>query len=282
MDSGRARQPAPVLSDHEDLLDPVTAWTAVELACRAPSVHHTRPWRWRIGPTELHLFLERDRRPAALDPDERGLLLSCGAAVHHLQVALRAVGWDSVVHHLPDPARPDHLAAVEVRPGRTRPEDLALAMAIDRRRTARRSHTSRPVPARLREGFCDLAAAAGTLLVPWDGPVARWRAARLADGAAVARALAPGAVVEGDGHEDAGTWPALLVTRDDSRLSRLRAGEALSAVLLEASVAGLAGRPVTQLFDVPEVRARVAAGLPGGHVPQAVLRLGWAVAGAPP
>ena len=246
-----------------------------------------------------------------------------------MQVALRAAGWQSRVHRLPDRTRPEHLAAIEVHPWEPSAEDLSLAAAIPRRRTDRRRFTSWPVPEQLREGFGDLAAAAGARLVPLDGADQRWRAERLAEAAAVAQALTPGAVAElhawsgrhrgatdgvpsanvtgpgGDddavafplhntggaelvdvgpqsGWADDGTWLALLVTRDDSRLARLQAGEALSAVLLEATLVGLAGQPITQVLEVPELRSRVSAELAGGAVPQVLVRLGWAAATQPP
>jgi hypothetical protein len=64
---------------------------AVEQALRAPSVHNTQPRRWRITPSGIELHADGDRHLAATDPDRRDLVLSCGAALHHLQVALAAL-----------------------------------------------------------------------------------------------------------------------------------------------------------------------------------------------
>src|SRR6478735_1690911 len=91
-------------------LDRTTARAAVALANRAPSVHNSQPWRWRIGPTTLHLFADPARALPATDPDGRDLRISCGAALNHLRVALLAAGWDTRVHRLPDPALSLHLA----------------------------------------------------------------------------------------------------------------------------------------------------------------------------
>ena len=65
---------------------------AVEHALRAPSVHNTQPWRWRIDPADgvVELHADRGRQLTATDPDGRDLLISCGAALGHLAVALRA------------------------------------------------------------------------------------------------------------------------------------------------------------------------------------------------
>jgi hypothetical protein len=155
------------MSDHTP--DQHTVLGAIALANRAPSIHNTQPWLWLIGDTSIHLMADRTRGLPATDPDGRDLLLSCGAALHHLRVALGALGWRAIVHRLPNPADPDHLAAVELAAKTPSTEDITLAGAISRRRTDRRRFTSWPVP----DGHLDLlvrrAGRAGALLVPVTG-----------------------------------------------------------------------------------------------------------------
>jgi nitroreductase len=146
--------------DHE------TVHGAIALAVRAPSVHNTQPWRWLLGDSTVHLMADRTRELPATDPDGRDLLLSCGAALHHLRVALAALGWAGDVHRIPNPAEPDHLAALEPHRHNPSEEDIALAAAIPLRHTDRRQFSSWPVP----QGHLDLmikrASWAGALLVP--------------------------------------------------------------------------------------------------------------------
>ncbi|MCX5045777.1 hypothetical protein OG921_21660 [Aldersonia sp. NBC_00410] len=73
---------------------------------------------------------------------------------------------------------------------------------------------------------------------------------------------------------------ALLVlgTDGDDRLDCLRGGEALSAVLLEATMAGYATCPLTHLTELPASRAVVARLAADGRVPQVVIRVGVAQA----
>ena len=80
---------------------------AVERALRAPSVHNTQPWLWRINPGVIELHADWTRHLAATDPDRRDVLLSCGAALHHLQVALAASNMVAHVHRLPNPENRD-------------------------------------------------------------------------------------------------------------------------------------------------------------------------------
>lgn len=74
--------------------------------------------------------------------------------------------------------------------------------------------------------------------------------------------------------------PSVLVlgTRGDDREDWLTAGSVLARVLLQATVDGLAGQPLTQVLEVPVLRARMrhALGLVG-H-PQMLLRVGYGTA----
>ena len=39
----------------------------IDLACRAPSVHNTQPWRWRINSDDsIELWADRDRQLESL------------------------------------------------------------------------------------------------------------------------------------------------------------------------------------------------------------------------
>ncbi|EUA50292.1 putative nAD(P)H nitroreductase acg [Mycobacterium xenopi 3993] len=70
----------------------------------------------------------------------------------------------------------------------------------------------------------------------------------------------------------------LLSTDSDSRLDALVAGEALSAVLLECTVAGLATCPVTHITEVRATRDMVTSCMEHDTVPQILIRVGVAPA----
>ncbi|MGE0296743.1 Acg family FMN-binding oxidoreductase [Pseudonocardia sp.] len=111
---------------------------SVEDALRAPSVHNTQPWRWRLRGGTVELHADWTRHLTATDPDRRDLLVSCGAALHHLTVALAARGLAVDVTRLPDPENPAHLATVRVTDGRPDTGLGALYPALLRRHTDRR------------------------------------------------------------------------------------------------------------------------------------------------
>ncbi|MBO0882634.1 MAG: NAD(P)H nitroreductase [Mycobacterium sp.] len=128
---------------------------AIELAIRAPSIHNTQPWRWRIHENSgigglrlgsIDLFADRSRQLRIADPGGRALLVSCGAALYQAQLALRAAGWRSVVTRMPNPLNDDHLATILVTGRAPATADaLRLAAAARRRRTDRRPFANRPV-----------------------------------------------------------------------------------------------------------------------------------------
>jgi hypothetical protein len=97
-------------------LDTEVIKKAVLLACRAPSVHNSQPWRWVAEDGVLRLFVDRHRALPGTDYSGRELIISCGAVLNHLCVAMTAAGWDPKIEPFPNPNDPDHLASVEFSP----------------------------------------------------------------------------------------------------------------------------------------------------------------------
>lgn len=169
---------------------------AVERALRAPSVHNTQPWLWRIDPGVVELHADWTRHLPATDPDRRDVLLSCGAALHHLQVALAARDVAVHVERMPDPESSGHLATVEVRAGGGDARLAALAPGIERRRTDRRRMSHRVVPSSRIRHVAQQAARAGAILLPVTGPALRQRLTTALSQAAHAQAQTPGYAAE--------------------------------------------------------------------------------------
>jgi nitroreductase len=120
-------------------LTEAAALAALEVAVRAPSIHNTQPWRWRLDGGALVLLADRTRQLDVGDPDGHSLLISCGAALHLTELALRAAGWRIETTCLPYRGDPDTLA--RFRPvGRAHADDrlegevvAALGRRSDRR-----------------------------------------------------------------------------------------------------------------------------------------------------
>ncbi|MCW2515451.1 MAG: hypothetical protein JWR11_4493 [Mycobacterium sp.] len=302
--------------------DTVTVRAALALATRAPSVHNVQPWEWRVGDQSLHLHADSTRHLVHTDPDGRDMMVSCGVALNHCAIALAALGWQSRIHRLPNPADPSHLAAMELQPYAASEVDITLAAAIPRRRTDRRYYSGWAVPngdvslmgaraarsgvaMRRIEPTPDLRLALAQAvwqhatdrqyldeLTTWSGRYASIAGVparstpasnpnspvpgRLFAGAALAQ---PPEVAPEDDH---GVLLALGTASDDD-LSRLRAGEAASLVLLTATALGLATCPVSEPLEVAETREAIRADVFGDEeFPQMLLRVGWAPVNADP
>ncbi|GAA4677780.1 NAD(P)H nitroreductase [Pseudonocardia yuanmonensis] len=143
---------------------------AVRLALRAPSVHNTQPWRWRLRRAEVELHADPARHLPGTDPDRRDLLISCGAALHHLRVALAGLGVAAEVDVLPDPEKSGHLATVRVVDGPPDRSAAALFGQIARRHTDRRRYSAEPVPAARLAALVDRARGFGVVAYPVTDP----------------------------------------------------------------------------------------------------------------
>ncbi|WP_280390537.1 NAD(P)H nitroreductase [Nocardia brasiliensis] len=259
--------------------DEHTLHAALVLATRAPSVGNSQPWRFRIGDHRIDLYLDPLRAQPPTDWTQRDALSSCGAALHHLRIALAVAGWSTVVRRLPDPADPNHLASLRVVPHRPTMLELALGNAIPRRQSDRRHFTSVPIP-RGSVGLVHERAMANGASVRQIGGAVRAQLVEVLD-AAARRNLGTGGESAVCGTEPDNAELLVLSTTVDDRLARLCAGEALSAVLLTATNVGLASCALTEALRAPDLRQCVRAGvLHGRGHPQAVIRIGWAPADA--
>ncbi|HUY46656.1 MAG TPA: hypothetical protein VMV92_13130 [Streptosporangiaceae bacterium] len=156
----------------------------VAAAGRAPSVHNTQPWRFAPLGASLELHADRARRLRAVDPAGRELLISCGAALFGLRLAVRQLGHLPVVELLPDPARPDLLARVQLgRQVTLGPGEWEMHAAAPHRHTHRGPFSAEPLPAGLLAALQHDAVAEGATLVLLDQQL-RYRLRSLAAAAA--------------------------------------------------------------------------------------------------
>ena len=139
-----------------DLPDLATSGEKLKFLLRyailAPSTHNTQPWLFHISGDELELYADRTRGLHTMDPEDRQLIMSCGAALFHLRVALQHFAFQGDLKTFPDPADPDLLARVRLgAQGETSVEERLLFEAIRKRRTNRQPFNDDPVPEALLE-----------------------------------------------------------------------------------------------------------------------------------
>jgi len=91
----------------------------ISMAARAPSVHNTQPWRFRVGPDTAELWSD-PRRKLRADPSGREMLISCGAALFGLRLAVRSLGYlpvNSLEHQMLDAVPHRHTHRGPFAPG---------------------------------------------------------------------------------------------------------------------------------------------------------------------
>lgn len=116
-------------------------------AVLAPSGHNTQPWLFRIDDAVVEIYADRRRALPVVDPGDRELVMSCGAALFHLRVALRHFGIEPGVRLHPASDRPDLMARVQMGAAcEPTLNEHRLFMAIKKRRTNRQPFEDRPVP----------------------------------------------------------------------------------------------------------------------------------------
>lgn len=130
-------------------------------AILAPSSHNTQPWLFKtVGDSIIELYADRTRSLAVVDTDDRELTISCGAALSHLQIAIRHFGYTYTIKLFAGSINEDLLAQVSIGQRNEsileeeKENDNFLFEAITKRRTNRMKFEDRefdePVISRLK------------------------------------------------------------------------------------------------------------------------------------
>jgi len=135
---------------------------AVGYAILAPSSHNTQPWRFVIVDDELLVCADRSRSLAVIDPFDRELIISCGAALFNLRVVFARFAVPIEVTPFPQSTDPDILARIVFpRSGSTTPDLGQLFDAMTLRATNRLAFVEAPPPDDLLQRIRSAATAEG-------------------------------------------------------------------------------------------------------------------------
>ena len=118
---------------------------------RAPSLHNSQPWRFRLREGAIEVLVDPARQLPVADRGGWAARLACGAAVYNARLDLAAHGRPAQVLLHPDPAEPDLVA--RLTPGVERPPtypEQDLYAAVPRRYSNRAPFWPDPVPADVR------------------------------------------------------------------------------------------------------------------------------------
>lgn len=302
----------------DTLVDTQIIKAAVQLACRAPSLHNSQPWRWVATGETVELFVDPDRAPRRSDTSGQEALIACGAVLDHFAVAMAAAGFTANVERFPNPNDLHHLASIDFSPidfvtdGHRRRADAILVRRSDRlplgappawhsfeaqlRSTVdTESVRCDVVPDELRAELAQASQLTESLRLydsSYHAELDWWTAPSTTSEGIPQSSLASAA--ESDRVDVGRVFPVtrhperrqqltedhskivVLSTYDETHDAVLRCGEKLSAVLLDATMAGLATCTLTHITELPASRHIVATLIGQQTTPQVLIRIGLA------
>ncbi|NQV73909.1 hypothetical protein HQ496_12365 [bacterium] len=284
----------------------------INYAVLAPSTHNTQPWLFRVNGDSVDILADRSRALPVIDPEDRGLLISCGAASGTLSTALEAVGLIHNLSFLPDPSEPDLVARIAVVGEIALETDwMGTLNAIRSRKTVRNGFQDRllrpsdmqfieertvsgEASVRLIDSVqdeVDVLRAIGDAETErltdkhyvrenasWTHPLRN----RSRDGipelanrtASIQEIWSPGNLLENK--MGSISRVAVVVSPSNRPLNWLRSGFEMSIILIEAGKRGLNAAIIIHPLQIQEIRLRIEAILKTDWTAQVLLRLGFA------
>jgi hypothetical protein len=288
----------------------------VQYAILAPSSHNAQPWQFRITAEGVEVLPDFSRRLPVVDPLDRELWLSIGAAITNLRVAAAHFGFNTTVLY-----SAETILVTFVETCASDEELRAFFSAIKRRHTNRNTFWQELLDPEAVEHICDLTDAYPEtlrLILPhhntraaelvafaereqmseqeYRDELAAWMRANDTDtgdgltadtlgfsgpfsGATewVVRNLDVGPLQASRDRHLIETAPVLVaVAAEDDRLSLVRAGEALERLLLRITLDGLNYSFFNSPIEVLNLRERVWSLAGSKRPPQLLLRIGRA------
>ena len=255
-------------------------------AVLAPSIHNSQPGLFKIVDDAVELYADTTRALPVADPDYRELIISCGAALFYLRIAIRYFGYGDLVEIFPERNNRSLLARIRLGSRRiTQLEEKFLFRAISRLYTKPLSFKDCQIPKSLRSEL-ESAANAECINLHITAKI-------------ISQAICPEVInlidlgdrlrvkcAQGDRlqttdpsfGELAIQAPVLMLisSNGDRPHSWLATGEALARLLLRARVDGVWASFLNQPIQVPHLRSRLKALLIENGHPQILLRLGYA------
>jgi nitroreductase len=284
-------------------------------AILAPSSHNTQPWRFAIRDNRILVYVNKDRWLTVADADQRELYTSVGCALENLIISAEHFGYGVSTRYFPERDNHNLVAEVELSPGgRPSPfREPELFGAITSRHTNHKTYQSRNILSIDWQSLLDCVAEDGVSLYLTEDKAIK-RAADALVNRADAVLFADTAFRRelgywiGQGafgtpwligklsqlamsYLDLGDWvgkkdfellmsaPVLgvLCSKDNERETQVKVGQAFERIYLKATTLGIGLQPMSQLTEVPEIKAELGKLIPEEYgFPQQPFRLGYA------
>jgi hypothetical protein len=142
------------------MIDEAAFHHAVAAAIRAPSLHNSQPWRFRLQKGVCEVLADHSRVLPASDPTGWATRIACGAATFNMRLAFAVLGRPVDVRWRPSPSEPELMAVLTQADTRlATPLEQSLYDAIPRRHSNRQPFWPQPVPVAARTRLVEAARA---------------------------------------------------------------------------------------------------------------------------
>ena len=284
-------------------------------AILAPSSHNTQPWKFEINDDVIWVYINKDRWLKVADADQRELYTSVGCALENLVIAAEHFGYRHRVQYFPERANRKVVAEVKLSPnGNPSPfRDPSLFDAITARHTNHKAYEPRQISFDDRRSIEDCVVEEGVSLHLTDDLELKRKVDHLVNRADAIQFADPAFREElgywiGQGafdsrwliaklsqlalsYLDLGQYSAkkdsellmsapvlgILYSKENDHTAQIITGQVFERIYLKTTVLGIGLQPMSQLTEVPEVKAELAKLIPvAGQYPQQPFRLGYA------
>src|SRR5919198_155491 len=268
-------------------LDRATAEAAVAVAVRAPSIHNTQPWAWRLSADGLALRADRSRQLSVADPDLLAIFRPLGRADADEQTLLeidaalsrRSDRRPFALHEVPastadelHEAGSNPQARVDFPTRSDERVDLAVAVSwadrVERDDQAYIEEQNRWVRDPEVHALVDGVPVDAIPHVPAGSPRRTDVPLRDFEAGMTGRQLIARDV-------DEKPLIAVVLTDFDNAADHLAAGQAMMRLMIAAQLRGLSTCPLSQAVDFAEFRTRVQRVMGWVGYPQMMLRVGY-------
>ncbi len=285
----------------------------LEYAILAPSSHNTQPWMFKIvGEDTIEVYADDSRHLKIADADKRELYISVGCALENLLIAAEYHGYDARVNYFPNPINENLVATIHFNQSaehRILPE---MFEAIYERRTNHNEFTKEPISpedqqrlqnccredgiwlfltseTETRRKVEDLITRADALqfadpkfreeLGYWIGQGvfgASWLIAKISQFAVTHINLGNSTAKKDSEVLMSSPVLGVICSEKNDRQTQVQVGQIFERIYLKATTLGISLQPMSQIVQVPDIKAELAKLLPDSNAfPQQPFRLGF-------
>jgi hypothetical protein len=264
----------------------------------------------------MRLFADKSRWLKVADADQRELHISVGCALENMLVAAWHFGYAPRLMYFPDSTEPDCVASIFLPlPHETGGRGPELFEAITRRHTNHKVYDARPITESIQKRLNDSCAESGmSLFLTGDSEIKRkvdeligradalqfanppfrdelgywigegvfgtpWLISKLGQLAVTHLNMGKSTAKKDSELLMSAPILGLICSTDNDRVTQVKVGQVFERIYLSAAVEALSLQPISQLCQVPEIKAELARLVPQqGLHPQQPFRLGYAEA----